>query len=309
MDFEALQQKHRKELRDLQATITSKKKSATKKTRRGINAECEALERELKERQAQELAELDGPTQSTTSDQEEQEEPESKPEAESEQTPDLSSLTISEPDPKSTPEPPQAEPQQPQQQQQRKPNRQKARLARRAAEQEAAIEKAALEAQSIPNLKKKEQAALQAQFDKLGLEQHDITPDGHCLYSAFSHQLSLLGEVPREGEKEGYKACREKAAAFMESHREDFEPFLGDVDGGFDEYVKKVRDTAEWGGQLEVLALARAYGVVARIVQGEGRVEVLNEDGDKEKEVWLAYYRHIYSLGEHYNSLVKVEKS
>ena len=42
---------------------TNKKKNATKKTRRGINDECAALEREVHERQARELAALagDGP--------------------------------------------------------------------------------------------------------------------------------------------------------------------------------------------------------------------------------------------------------
>lgn len=96
----------------------------------------------------------------------------------------------------------------------------------------------------------------------------------------------------------------------MEDHRDDFEPFveLEGVEGGWEGYVKRVRETAEWGGQLEVLALARAFGVTARIVQAEGRVEVLNEDAEVGKEVWLAYYRHVYGLGEHYNSLVRVGK-
>jgi OTU domain-containing protein 6 len=76
---------------------------------------------------------------------------------------------------------------------------------------------------------------------------------------------------------------------------------------------------------LELSALANAYGVEIRVVQGEGRVEVVkpdatiagagdgDTDGDaakKEEErktLWLAYYRHGYGLGEHYNSLRKVE--
>jgi OTU domain-containing protein 6 len=58
---------------------------------------------------------------------------------------------------------------------------------------------------------------------------------------------------------------------------------------------------------LELSALANAYGVEIRVVQG-GRVEVVKPMEEKEgegKTLWLAYYRHGYGLGEHYNSLRK----
>jgi len=77
-----------------------------------------------------------------------------------------------------------------------------------------------------------------------------------------------------------------------------------------DTYAAKIRDTAEWGGQLELSALANAYGVEIKVVQ-DGRTEVVRplEDGEGEgeelKTLWLAYYRHGYGLGEHYNSLRK----
>ena len=58
--MEELQAKHRKELKDLQALVTQRKKSASKKTRKGVNDECAKLEAELKERQEQEVAELNG---------------------------------------------------------------------------------------------------------------------------------------------------------------------------------------------------------------------------------------------------------
>ena len=48
------------------------------------------------------------------------------------------------------------------------------------------------------------------------------------------------------------------------------------------------------------MALARAYGVGIRVVQ-DGRTAEIGEGGGK--LVWLAYYRHGYGLGEHYNSL------
>lgn len=58
--FDEIRSRHSKEQKDLQARITQKKKNATKKTRKGVNAECEELERQLKERQEEERRSLNG---------------------------------------------------------------------------------------------------------------------------------------------------------------------------------------------------------------------------------------------------------
>jgi OTU domain-containing protein 6 len=74
-----------------------------------------------------------------------------------------------------------------------------------------------------------------------------------------------------------------------------------------DTYVHKIRDTAEWGGQLELIALARSFNIEICVIQ-DGRVDKFepSEGNVKEAEkIWLAYYRHGYGLGEHYNSLRK----
>lgn len=63
--LEAIQARHRKEQRDLQSRITSKKKNASKKTRKGVNDECAGLERDLGARQGQELAALRGDRDAT----------------------------------------------------------------------------------------------------------------------------------------------------------------------------------------------------------------------------------------------------
>ena len=49
--MEDLRSRHHKEQKDLQGRITQKKKNATKKTRKGVNDECERLQRELLDRQ------------------------------------------------------------------------------------------------------------------------------------------------------------------------------------------------------------------------------------------------------------------
>jgi OTU domain-containing protein 6 len=58
--LEQMQARHRKELKDLQGRITNKKKNATKKTRKFVNDECAEMERQLRERQEQEVRRLLG---------------------------------------------------------------------------------------------------------------------------------------------------------------------------------------------------------------------------------------------------------
>src|SRR5271163_4768536 len=53
--MEELKACHRKEQRELHARITQKKKNATKKTRKGVNDECDVLQRCLDERQQNEI--------------------------------------------------------------------------------------------------------------------------------------------------------------------------------------------------------------------------------------------------------------
>ncbi|CAD0090622.1 unnamed protein product [Aureobasidium mustum] len=102
---------------------------------------------------------------------------------------------------------------------------------------------------------------------------------------------------------EPYKVVRQAAAEYIEANPNDFTPFLEEP---LDYYIYKIKNTGEWGGQLELTALAKKYSVAISVLQGDGRVEEINPDADAEvKQLWLAYYRHGFGLGEHYNSLRK----
>ncbi|KAF8457720.1 hypothetical protein BGX38DRAFT_1086049 [Terfezia claveryi] len=310
--LEALFTRHRKELKDLQSRVTQRKKNATKKTRRGVNEECERLERDLKEKHDREMKEVTG---SPPEEEEEKEEDKEVDEEEDEEVQKVESLTV-----QSTGAPNGAKQAPPTAQlQSHKPNRAKARLARRAAEMEAQMTVAAAEAANQPDRRTIELAALRERYKTLGLTEQNVLPDGHCLYSAFADQLEWIGlplnaalDQPLDGELRKYRHTRMACADYLTRHKSSFEPFL-DYDTGedMDGHIAKVRDTAEWGGQMEVLALAKAYGVVANVVQAEGGLIRMGEGEDggygsragQKQEVWLAYYRHSFGLGEHYNSL------
>ncbi|KAI9064361.1 cysteine proteinase [Trametes sanguinea] len=169
---------------------------------------------------------------------------------------------------------------------------------------------------------KEEEEQIKKTCDELGLMIHEITPDGHCLFSAVADQLSLFGILPSS--QATYATCRKAAADYIHSHPDDFLPFLpsdlGEDSAGatepglmnreqFDRYCTTMRDTAVWGGEPEVVALSRAFNVPIHVVQG-GKPPVVVHDpagqpgasGDR-KPVYISYHRRLYGLGEHYNSL------
>lgn len=305
--MEDLQRKHRQEQKDLQSRITQKKKSATKKTRKGVNDECAELERQLKERHDAETAGLDSDAQPEPANDDNFTVDGDDGPATLEKREDISK-SMSEMFVSSTPAA---------NGHAKKPNRQKARLARRAAEQEAAAKEAEKAAADLPNLRETERKAMREAFISKGLEEYEIRSDGHCLYAAVADQLehSEVGLKPKiqinitnytaqsNLALAGYKITRQVAAAYIAQNPEEFLPFLED---SLDRYVATIRDTGEWGGHLEILALAKAYGVNINVLQGDGKVESIPcRINNEPRTLWLAYYRHSFGLGEHYNSLRK----
>ena len=299
--MEELRRRHRQEQKDLQGRVTQKKKQATKKTRKGVNDECAELERQLKERQASEIKAFGGEND-LEGESADGEPADSEEEMTSEMSKDLTAsmnaLSFS-----SIP---------PTDGSVKKPNRQKARLARRAAEQEAAVEEAKKEAEILPDLRERERQRMREAYKQKGLKEQEIRSDGHCLYAAVADQLQDHGislapklklEIPDFDKSPAtlrYKSTRQVAASYISQHPDDFEPFL---DSSLDDYVKTIRETGEWGGHLEIQALAKAYGVDIKVLQGDGRVETIESGQESKNPLWLAYYRHSYGLGEHYNSL------
>lgn len=302
--MEELQKKHRQEHKNLQSRMTQKKKSATKKTRKGVNDECADLERQLKDKHQSEIAAFPGisglngvdPENTNGNESDEEDSREASVNIDSPSEPLTVSSPISTPNGLA-----------------RKPNRQKARLARRAAEQETVAEQAKREAADQPNLRDQERKSMREAYASRGLTEYEIRSDGHCLYAAVADQLQdTKSSLNPDGQSESkrpffgdYKVTRHVAAEYISEHSDDFLPFL---EGPLDQYVKTIRDTGEWGGHLEILSLAKAYGVDINVLQGDGKVERVECGVDgAHPELWLAYYRHSFGLGAHYNSLRKAD--
>jgi OTU domain-containing protein 6 len=156
--MEELQARHRKEQQDLQSKITQKKKNTSKKTRKGVNDECDALQRDLQERQQAELAirsqnvivdNVQALHVHDDGNEIRQVGPSEIPEQDNAGTGverEVESKEVSKGAPAANSVPNVEE-------RGKKPSRQKARLARRAAEQEAQAAQATKEAANLPDLR------------------------------------------------------------------------------------------------------------------------------------------------------------
>ncbi|EAL18288.1 hypothetical protein CNBK0110 [Cryptococcus deneoformans B-3501A] len=207
---------------------------------------------------------------------------------------------------------------------------------RQARKQEALLESAPpADPEWTAQLEKERQEEIKVISDAciaLNCELFEIAPDGHCMYAAIGDQLGLLGIVPVE-EATDPRAIRRMAADYMLSHPDDFMPFLPSIAGedtpdatsdgmithsGFAQYCKAVAETGEWGGEPEIQALSRAYGVPIHVIQ-RGPPTVVSHGGKDDsfgggltaeesgrqgkRVVRISYHKRMYGLGEHYNSL------
>jgi OTU domain-containing protein 6 len=118
-----------------------------------------------------------------------------------------------------------------------------------------------------------------------------------------------------------YLELRKLAAKHLREHPEEFKPFLDvDSEDDYEVYCSKVESPtlAEWGGQIEIRAIANSLEHLIHIYDAEAPVLVMGErmSGAAEAEgqpliepLRLTYHRHYYALGEHYNSVEKIAKS
>lgn len=167
---------------------------------------------------------------------------------------------------------------------------------------------------------KREEVSIKETCDKLGVQMHEIPPDGHCLFSAVADQLAILNILPPN--QANYVTVRAAASNFIYTHPDDFIPFLpsafgedgvGATSAGFmtpqqfEQYCMTIKDTGTWGGEPEILALSRVYNVPIHVVQGGVPRIVEHNPGPSprpfSKVVRISFHRRMYGLGEHYNSL------
>lgn len=86
-----------------------------------------------------------------------------------------------------------------------------------------------------------------------------MSADGNCLFRSLSDQLYYdYGN--------NHEEVRSDVCDYMEEYKDDFKHFLvhdeedDDEDAAdFETYVRNMRESGEWGGNLELVAAARLY--------------------------------------------------
>jgi len=142
---------------------------------------------------------------------------------------------------------------------------------------------------------------------------HEVDSDGHCLYRAIDHQLTMKSLRPVAMETVGYKELRRLAARHMRENAGDFMPFLDlsvflqDGDEGttaaFGRYCNRVEGSADWGGHTELLALSNVLAVPIRVHSADAPPVLVGEGhGTEDDYLQLTFHQHFLALGEHYNS-------
>jgi OTU domain-containing protein 6 len=159
------------------------------------------------------------------------------------------------------------------------------------------------------------------------LEIEEVRADGNCLYRAIAKQMELMVDDGIGSKSEGGAAAelaeekfdfmnmREICAQELWERKEEYEPFA-DLDEvkveNFEGYVDKVRDSSEWGGHLELRALAQKLSRTIVVYSTEGPLEIVGGNGGGgnsggEGVIRLSFHKKYYALGEHYNSVVASE--
>jgi len=90
---------------------------------------------------------------------------------------------------------------------------------------------------------------------------------------------------------------------------ENFSPFAELADGeDFEGYCSRVEKSADWGGELELRALADELCVRIVVHRADEEPLVLGEKASAEDpQLQVAYHQHYYALGEHYNSVIPLQ--
>ena len=199
--------------------------------------------------------------------------------------------------------------------------------AREEAEREARIE--AEKANAGPSLREAELKRLQSVLLPKGLTIFEIQADGHCLFRAVEDQLRIMDANAR-GDRDiadhtsvssphapppsiastSYTELRSLVASHMRRHSAQYIPFIEDELTGdnkraaFDAYCDDMANTAKWGGQLELQALADAIPHTIEVYSADMPPVCFGpEPSDADSPIRICYQKHAFGLGEHYNSL------
>lgn len=117
-----------------------------------------------------------------------------------------------------------------------------------------------------------------------------VSGDGNCQFRSLSDQIYRSTEH--------HKFVREQVVKQLKSHRELYE---GYVPMAYDEYLKKMSKTGEWGDHVTLQAAADSYGVKMFVITSFKEtcyIEILPQSQKSNRIITLSFWAEV-----HYNSI------
>lgn len=190
-----------------------------------------------------------------------------------------------------------------------KAQRKKQTKSAKEADREAELERERLEAG--PAARDLELAALTTLLAqrKPALKVFSVAADGNCLYHAVGDQIRRVRPELHKWQSSPDRMYEEVRALCSESLRKNedqYGPFAELADGeDFARYCDRVEKSGDWGGELELRALAEGLRVQILVHRAQEAQPLEFGDATHSGEpLQLTYHRHYYALGEHYNAAI-----
>ncbi|KAK2708719.1 deubiquitinase OTUD6B-like isoform X1 [Artemia franciscana] len=168
--------------------------------------------------------------------------------------------------------------------------------------------------QGLINLSGKRQQEIESLNKELkarGLEIHEVPSNGNCMYLAIDHQLQQHAQPSR-----GNAELRRATAKYMKERSHEFLPFLTSpktqelmTEPEFEAYCQEIEHTSAWGGQPELLAVSHVLKRTIKVLQADAAPLLIGEEYSSEKPLTVTYHKHMYGLGAHYNSVTEIKSS
>ena len=129
----------------------------------------------------------------------------------------------------------------------------------------------------------------QLKAENLGIVK--ISSDGNCLFRAISHQLT---RNPKD-----HRSIRLKAMEYIKNNPDEFKNFMDEGSESFKNYVNRMMNDGQWGGNMELYALSKIYNAEIDVYISYQPICKICPSENPSKVIKLGYYNN-----RHYNSVV-----
>ncbi|EQC33001.1 hypothetical protein SDRG_09523 [Saprolegnia diclina VS20] len=169
------------------------------------------------------------------------------------------------------------------------------------------------ESKNVVSERKVELDQIALQLQSLSMTIHEIPSDGHCLYHAVADQLRRIEQLPSTGALPPHLYLRQRTAASLRANADDYMPFVElnyeadeSLQDQFAAYCHRVEHSSDWGGQIELRALAQSLQRPIHVYAAGSDVLVMGDDFSA-APLRVSYHLHYYTLGAHYNSVATAD--